>query len=442
MAKTYVDYNVSDASTVAYLFTGEYIDQDHVRVFVSSVSGTSGFVETTDFTFSGTEGNLTVTLTGTAAASLELGDIVRIRRITPDDALVAFNPGRVSSASLDLAVKQGLYLIQEAREFPSVDVVIDPGIGGELILPGFQGSQTRWDCKAKRLSNVGDALVGTDVPNLAQIIAIANSITGGSADTLPAAGIDDLMIYTNAGEWAVGSPSVIRDVLGLGAVAVLNTGTASAANIPTLGDADGRYAKLTNNLSDLTDAAAARSNLGLGAAALLGPGTAEDELVQMGAGTELPAVKGTYLDLSGNSSLTGNIFIVNFYDTNVGSGSKRINFVDAGISYNLSSAVVNLATGTNNQHTLELTSATNNYLLEVSGQADNLTPGGAALFIVETTTDLTGNSGWSTVTAGSDPAAGTYYHLKTVLTGTRLIRLWGNGDTMSYVNGTLSLQVL
>lgn len=58
-----------------------------------------------------------------------------------------------------------------------------------------------------------------------------------------------------------------RTALGLGTVAVLNTGVASG-NIPTVAEANGLYAKLTSNLGDLPSPSSARTALGLGALAV------------------------------------------------------------------------------------------------------------------------------------------------------------------------------
>lgn len=63
-----------------------------------------------------------------------------------------------------------------------------------------------------------------------------------------------------------------RTNLGLGTAAVANTGT-GASNVPTITNADGRYAQRANNLSDLASATTARSNLGLGTAAVANTGT-------------------------------------------------------------------------------------------------------------------------------------------------------------------------
>ena len=52
-----------------------------------------------------------------------------------------------------------------------------------------------------------------------------------------------------------------QDISGLGTAAFVNTGT-GGADVPTTSQADGRYLNETSNLSDLTDATAARGNLG------------------------------------------------------------------------------------------------------------------------------------------------------------------------------------
>ncbi len=63
----------------------------------------------------------------------------------------------------------------------------------------------------------------------------------------------------------------------LGTAAVLDSGTA-AGNLPTTAQADGRYARQSNNLSDLDSATTARTNLDLGTAATLNTGTAAGNL--------------------------------------------------------------------------------------------------------------------------------------------------------------------
>ena len=82
------------------------------------------------------------------------------------------------------------------------------------------------------------------------------------------------------------SSATARTNLGLGSAAVANTGTASG-NVPTTSQADGRYNRRSENLSDVASSSAARTNLGLGTAATRNTGTAGD---QIPLNSQLPSV--------------------------------------------------------------------------------------------------------------------------------------------------------
>lgn len=436
MALSYVDHTVTDASDLTYLFTGEYIDQDHIRVFISEAGKTTGFVETTDFTLSGTETNLTVTLTGSwASGGLELGDIVRIRRITPDSALVDFQPGTLTSASLDLANKQIRFLVIEAREFPGVDVVIDPGIGGEVIQTGYEGDQNRWDCGAKRLSNVADGVVAEDATTVSQVLAYVAAALGGGSGTVIDPGTDNQMLYSLSGEWAYGEPATIRSVLGLGDAATRTVGAASASNLPARSDADARYLQISEALREIQLAgteASARGFLGLGTAAVLDTGTSDGDVVAMTTGDELPAVKGTHIDLSGNSAVIGNVSFFGFsgwwqredllgnLEPNLGEiGDERYWRAEfsAGDAYN-GSITVNGDTGDTTQHTLEFSDGPT-AAYEVSYSFSMSGSGTVNHLSLDTTSVLSGASGWTTrAFLGYSLRTGTF-----VMLGTGLLRL-------------------
>lgn len=117
----------------------------------------------------------------------------------------------------------------------------------------------------------------------AQAVGVAK-MTASATDVVfgrqtAGAGAGEEINCTATGRSVMAAPSTVaaRYALGLGTAAIVDTGT-SAANVPTITQADGRYLSIADDLSDLNSAANARSNLGLGTAALVDTGTGASDV--------------------------------------------------------------------------------------------------------------------------------------------------------------------
>jgi hypothetical protein len=117
----------------------------------------------------------------------------------------------------------------------------------------------------------------------AQAVGVAK-MTASATDVVfgrqtAGAGAGEEINCTATGRSVMAAPSTVaaRSALGLGTAAIVDTGT-SAANVPTITQADGRYLSIADDLSDLNSAANARSNLGLGTAALVDTGTGASDV--------------------------------------------------------------------------------------------------------------------------------------------------------------------
>jgi hypothetical protein len=270
-------------------------------------------------------------------------------------------------------------------------------------------SQTVWDGEEKKLSSLADPTSTQDALTLGYALTLLQGLSVGD---LADPGMDNVMLYGQSGNWAQGSPAVIRSILGLGAAAVLATGTADG-QVPTVADAKSLLLQISNNLSDLASASTARSNLGLGTAAELDTGTGASEIVQLDGSAKLPAVDGSQLDLSGNAAVVGQSAVYALKAATLGantstgalsslkvSGTKRLQVGTAGgdqSAYN-GGGTVNAATGLTDNNSIELNSGAS-AVFEVDIHVPLRFTGGsfAGTLNIRTTPDTSGATSWTTV---------------------------------------------
>lgn len=404
MAESFQEYTVTTALDT-YLFVKAYLDQDHIKVYSSD--GAAAFTETTNFTLSGTEGNLTVNLLD----SRTIGDIVRIRRTTPDTPIVDFQPGTLSSVDLDRMFEQVLYLVQEERDFPGVDYLVDLGDGVPFISE-VDGDSTKWDGDGKVMSNILD---GTAANHSCTVGQLSSAVAAVVSTTLPAAAAlaDDLGLAVKSGAWVSQTPTEMRTNLGLGDASTKTVGSDSDAKVPTVGDAKALFAQVVNNLSDLASASVARTNLGLGTAAVADTGTGTGNIPVLDA-NGLPAVSGKNLDLSENSALAANSWtqflvpgvlganVTSGADASFGATACRVKLDSASgksFSYNVDSADLdaNYNTSSTDAYTVSLKAGANvahEVHVGASFSTYNNTSGLGRLS-VRTTTTMSGATGWT-----------------------------------------------
>jgi hypothetical protein len=270
-------------------------------------------------------------------------------------------------------------------------------------------SQTVWDGEEKKLSSLADPTSTQDALTLGYALTLLQGLSVGD---LADPALDNVMLYGQTGNWAQGSPAVIRSILGLGAAAVLATGTADG-QVPTVADAKSLLLQISNNLSDIASASTARSNLGLGTAAELDTGTGASEIVQLDGSAKLPAVDGSQLDLSGNAAVVGQTAVYALKESGSGAnpstgaltyltiaGTKRLQVGTAGgdqSAYN-GGGTVNAATGLTDNNSIELNSgASAVFEVDVHVPLWFAAGGSVGTINIRTTPDTSGASGWTTV---------------------------------------------
>ena len=161
MANTFVDYAADPAQT-DFIFTFDYLEDEHVVVTVDGVTQTL----TTNYTIDLTSTKKIVLSNPTTP--LAGGEIVRIRRKSqPGDNLVDFVNGSVLTESeLDRAYLHNRYLAEEISELNDASLQLEQG--GD-----------NWDAQGKRITNVGTPTNLGDATTKAYVDGIASAIATG-----------------------------------------------------------------------------------------------------------------------------------------------------------------------------------------------------------------------------------------------------------------------
>ena len=161
MAITFVDYAADPAQT-DFIFTFDYLEDEHVVVTVDGVTQTL----TTNYTIDLTSTKKIVLSNPTTP--LAGGEIVRIRRKSqPDTNLVDFVNGSVLTESeLDRAYLHNRYLAEEISELNDASLQLEQG-------------GTNWDAKNKRITNVGAPTASGDATTKGYVDnTISTAVTG------------------------------------------------------------------------------------------------------------------------------------------------------------------------------------------------------------------------------------------------------------------------
>jgi len=161
MANTFKDYTATAGQT-DFAFTFDYLEDEHVKVFVDGVEQAL----TTNFTIDLTSTKKIVL--SNPITPLTGGEIVRVRRISdPGTDLVDFVNGSVLTESeLDRAYLHNRYLAEEISELN--DASLQKEQAGD-----------NWDADNKRITNVGTPTALADATTKAYVDGVASAISTG-----------------------------------------------------------------------------------------------------------------------------------------------------------------------------------------------------------------------------------------------------------------------
>lgn len=165
MANTFQDYTATAGQT-DFAFTFDYLEDEHVTVFIDGVRQTIGVDE--DYTVQ-TSPSKRIVLNAAATG----GEIVRVRRISdPATDLVDFQNGSVLTESeLDRAYLHNRYLAEESAEQNDISLRVKAGADGQF------------DALNKKIVNVSDPTADQDAATKTYVDdAVADVVVGAIPD--------------------------------------------------------------------------------------------------------------------------------------------------------------------------------------------------------------------------------------------------------------------
>jgi len=215
MAITFVDYTAT-ASQTEFLFNFDYLEDEHVAVFVDGVKKTIGADQ--DYTVV-TSPSKRIVLNAAATG----GEIVRVRRISaPEADLVDFQNGSVLTESeLDRAYLHNRYLAEESAEQNDISLRVKAGSDGSF------------DALNKKIVNVVDPTADQDAATKNYVDDTVAGVVGGS---IPDGSVTYAKIQNSVGNNVLlgndnGADSDVQELTATEARTLLNVADGAEVNV-------------------------------------------------------------------------------------------------------------------------------------------------------------------------------------------------------------------